>query len=151
MARTQTRNPDRRWGDILLLFLDDRGIAAANAAVFGRAEPTDTLSQPYAPEPADGGRWSAEVLINAERARREGSRRAGGPARELALYLAHACQHLAGDEDATPAARRRMRARENAWLREAAGAGLLRGLCGRPVHRVGKKRNPRAQPRRGLA
>ena len=133
MARTQARRPERRWGEVVLLLLDDEGIAAANTAIFGLPWPTDTLSQPYAPGPEDRALWSAELLINAERARREGACRRGGPARELALYLAHACHHLAGDDDATPAARRRMRARENAWLRRAAREGWLNGLCAGPA------------------
>jgi len=55
-------------------------------------------------------------------------RRAGGPDRELALYLAHGCDHLAGADDATPRQRAAMRRRELRWLRAAAHADLLMGL-----------------------
>lgn len=124
MARVRAVQPEREWGEVVVLLLDDRTMAAANAAVFGRAEPTDTITQPYAPTAA-GEPWTAELLINVERAAYEGKRRAGGPNRELALYLLHAAHHLTGANDATPVQRRRMRARENAWLRAAAKKGLL--------------------------
>lgn len=127
MERVRAARPERQWGEIVLLLLDDRAMAAANAAVFRRAEPTDTITQPYAPAAAREP-WTAELLVNVERAAREGTRRAGGPDRELALYVFHAAHHLTGADDSTPAQRRRMRARENAWLRAAAKEGLLKGL-----------------------
>ena len=46
--------------------------------------------------------------------------------RELALYLAHGCDHLTGADDATPAGRARMRRRELGWLRELALTRLIR-------------------------
>jgi ssRNA-specific RNase YbeY (16S rRNA maturation enzyme) len=64
------------------------------------------------------------VFVNAERARAEGLRR-GGVADELALYIAHGCDHLAGASDRTPAGRARMRRREQAWLAEARRLGYV--------------------------
>ena len=55
--------------------------------------------------------------MNISQAHRLG-RRYGGPAHELALYIAHGCDHLAGEDDTTPAQRQRMRKRELRWLRE---------------------------------
>jgi rRNA maturation RNase YbeY len=98
------------------VLLDDAGMARANAAVFGRSMPTDVISLAYPPLAVAETGWTGEVLINAERAAREGARRPGGIGRELALYLAHGCQHLSGADDAAPRDRRGMRRRENAWL-----------------------------------
>ena len=58
-----------------------------------------------------------EIIVNAERAWLAGSRRRGwSPSRELALYIAHGCDHLNDERDTTPAGRRRMRRRELHWL-----------------------------------
>jgi len=69
---------------------------------------------------------TGEMVVNAERAREEGAKRDGGTARELALYVAHGFDHLAGADDDTPARRRAMRRRETRWLAER--EGLWRGL-----------------------
>ena len=66
-------------------------------------------------------------MVNSERAAAEGRGRPGGTSRELALYLAHGLDHLAGRDDAAPAERRAMRRRENGWL--AAEAGAWAGLA----------------------
>jgi len=84
-------------------------------ACFGVRQQTDVVSQDYAAIPGLA-EASAELVLNAERARTEGSRRPGGPAHELALYLAHGLDHLAGHDDDTPARRHTMRRRETAWL-----------------------------------
>ena len=110
-----------------ILLTDDAGIVAANRAVFGRDYVTDVISLAYSPLPGEAG-GAGELIINVALAAREGARRAGGPGRELALYLAHGCDHLAGADDATPRQRAAMRRRELRWLRAADGEGLLQGL-----------------------
>lgn len=119
-----------------MLLCDDRSIAGANRACFGRDRPTDVISLAYRPERRGGG-WTGEVLVNVQRALEAGPRH-GGPDRELALYLAHGCDHLAGAEDATPAQRAAMRARENRWLRAARARGLW--APGRLIGRMRKGR-----------
>lgn len=110
-----------------IVLTDDAGIVSANRAVFGREYVTDVISLAYPPLPGESG-MSGELIINVERAVCEGARRAGGPGRELALYLAHGCDHLAGAEDASPRQRASMRRRELRWLRATAGQAALRGL-----------------------
>jgi len=56
-----------------------------------------------------------------------GARR-GNAADELALYLAHGCDHLSGANDRTLRERRRMRRRELLWLAQARRNGLMAGL-----------------------
>jgi rRNA maturation RNase YbeY len=121
----------QEFGALDILLTDDAGIIAANRAVFGRDYVTDVISLAYPPMPGEAGA-SGELVINVELAAREGRRRAGGPDRELALYLAHGCDHLAGADDATPRQRATMRRRELGWLRAAAGAALIPGLFREP-------------------
>lgn len=110
-----------------IILTDDAGIVAANRAVFGRDYVTDVISLAYPPLPGESGA-SGELVINVELAAREGIRRAGGPDRELALYVAHGCDHLAGADDATPRQRAAMRRREVRWLDAAARLDLVQGL-----------------------
>lgn len=108
--------------------MNDDGIRRVNRDVLGRDDVTDVISIAYPPAPGDTPGWNGEVIVNIERAvvsgRRLGRRRGAGasrwtPARELALYIAHGCDHLADEDDDTPDARRRMRRRELRWLKEA--------------------------------
>jgi rRNA maturation RNase YbeY len=119
------------WQEISVLFVGNRSMRGANQAVFGKNRPTDVISLMYAPLPGFELAGSAELLINVERAVEEGRRRARDnwdPSHELALYLAHGVDHLAGADDNVSAGRRRMRARELRWVASADRAGLVRGL-----------------------
>jgi len=116
-----------RFSSLEVLLTDDAGIVTTNRAVFGRDYVTDVISLSYPPLPGESG-GAGELIINVALAGREGARRAGGPEHELALYLAHGCDHLAGANDATLRQRAAMRRRELRWLRAATRAKLLRGL-----------------------
>lgn len=133
MARIPPPDPHGAWTGVSVLVGDDAALREANRRTFGRDRPTDVISIAYPPGFGDDG-WTGDLVVNAQRARDEGARRPGGPARELALYLAHGCDHLSGAEDATPAGRSRMRRRENTWLRTAP-AGALRALILPPSRR----------------
>lgn len=102
-----------------------------NRACFGRHAPTDVISIAYPPLPPVARAWRGEVAINTDCACREGPAH-GGVARELALYLAHGCHHLSGADDATPEERRRMRQRENRWLRRPDIRPLIAALLEEP-------------------
>jgi rRNA maturation RNase YbeY len=132
------------FNSLEVLLTDDAGIVTANRAVFGRDYVTDVISLAYPPLPGESG-GAGELIINVELAGREGARRAGGQEHELALYLAHGCDHLAGADDATPRQRAAMRRRELRWLRAATRAKLLKGLTralGTTRHRgAGQKRS----------
>ena len=117
----------QNFSTLEILLIDDAGSAMANGTVFGRDYVTDVISLAYSPLPGEAGQ-TGELIINIELAAREGVRRTGGPDRELALYLAHGCDHLAGADDATPRERATMRRREVRWMRAAARAGLLQGF-----------------------
>jgi ssRNA-specific RNase YbeY (16S rRNA maturation enzyme) len=126
---------------LTLHLLDDAGMVEANRAVCGRDYATDVIAVAYEPLPGGPAGAEAEVFLNAQRAAEEGAARprtragrAWGAAGELALYLAHACDHLHGGRDATRSGRARMRRRELRWLRGPA-AEALAALRGRETPR----------------
>lgn len=115
LARTPAERP---WQEVTVHLLDDAGIASVNRAVLGHEGTTDVITQRYEPIPGEAGGLVGELFVNVALARRAAPRRTGWSAdRELALYLAHGCDHLTGADDATPRERARMRRRELAWLR----------------------------------
>lgn len=103
------------FGEIALVLVDDAAMPGYKAGCFGVRAQTDVVAQAYGGIPGVAPA-TAELVLNAERALAEGVRRPGGAARELALYLAHGLDHLAGHDDDLPARRRAMRRRETAWL-----------------------------------
>ena len=126
LARTLAKRafPDEAlapFGELTVVLTDDAAMPGYKEACFGRRVSTDVVVQAYAALPG-GEVATAEIILNAERAFQEGRRRPGGPARELALYLAHGLDHLGGQDDDTPARRRAMRRRETAWLDADPGA-----------------------------
>lgn len=134
MAKIHHIAPADVWSEISILLTDDAGIAEVHDLHLGGREVTDVISYRYTPWPGQsGGGLTGELIINVERARSVGTRqrRKGGVegwARELALYLAHGCDHLGGAEDNTEAGRRRMRRRELRWLAEPEAAEQWRHL-----------------------
>lgn len=124
LARTSLRRKIDDAAEFNVVVTDDTGIAPLNSRYFGRFAPTDVISFAYPPSP-ERHAFFGELIVNVERAA------ACSPdlARELALYLAHGCDHLAGASDRTPAQRRRMLRRERAWLRQADQENLLAGLA----------------------
>jgi len=124
------------WQEMSVLLTDDAGIETLNRSYLGRPEVTDVLSFRYDPLPGEEGGPSAEVIVNVQRAVSEGVRRRNlprqkgtwGPSHELALYLAHGCNHLTGLNDDSTAGRRRMKRREIAWVGQVEKDGLLEGL-----------------------
>lgn len=115
------------FAELSVVLLDDAAMPACKERVFGVRRQTDVISLAYAAVPGIQPA-TAELVINAERALREGGRHPGGAARELALYLAHGLDHLAGRDDDTPERRRSMRRRETRWL-DAEGTGGWGGIC----------------------
>jgi len=117
LAAHAARLGARPWRDVTLILVDDAGSAPLNRAIMGHAGATDVITQRYLPLPGEPDGLVGELIVNVERAWQVGVRRRGwSPARELALYIAHGCDHLNDAEDATPAGRRRMRRRELRWL-----------------------------------
>jgi probable rRNA maturation factor len=130
-----------QWGEVSLVLVDDAGSRAINKAHLGHDYPTDVISFNFDPIPGDPVTGACgEIVVNLSQAHRLG-RRYGGTAHELALYIAHGCDHLAGEDDKTPAQRQRMRRRELRWIREEGGKG-----SGVRVQEEGVRLKERAKP-----
>lgn len=112
------------WAEISVVLTDDAGIATVNRTFLDHARSTDVITFTLAPMPGDGAGTCGEIYINVQRAMEEGARR-GSAADELALYLAHGCDHLTGANDRTVIERRRMRRRELLWIQLSRRAGLM--------------------------
>jgi ssRNA-specific RNase YbeY (16S rRNA maturation enzyme) len=115
---------------ITFIVTGDAGIKEVKSRCFGIDAVTDVVAAAYEPVPGDEeGGWTAEVVVNAERAAGTPLRSATwSPDKELALYIAHGIDHLCGGRDDTARGRNAMRRRELRWLKAAAAAGLLDGL-----------------------
>lgn len=137
MARSASRRPESVTADLSLVLADDAVLARLHREYLADADTTDVMSFRYAPVPGEKESGGGEIVINVERAievgaRGAANRRGWNAARELALYIAHGCDHLAGSTDATPEDRRRMRRRELRWVAEAAANGLTRDIIDMP-------------------
>jgi rRNA maturation RNase YbeY len=133
MQRADGADPARRWAQTVLVLVDDARIRAINRRVFGKDEVTDVISICYPPVPGEEGGFAAEIVVNVQRAAAQAaSHGRWSTNRELALYIAHGCDHCAGADDNTPRKRRRMRRRELRWLQEASERQLLGALTRQP-------------------
>lgn len=113
-----TRRSAPPWREVTVIITDDAGIEPFNRAIMKHAGTTDVITQRYDALPGEPVGLLGEVIVNVERAWQVGGARRGwSAAHELALYLAHGCDHLNDEEDTTPAGRQRMRRREMRWLR----------------------------------
>lgn len=126
---------DREWAEISVVIADSRLMSAVNTEFMNDTSPTDVLSFTLPPIPGEPPLFSGEIFVNAEISAETGAGKPDETAHELALYIAHGCDHLMDQEDRTQAERRAMRSRELRWLKEAAIQGLLKGF----VSTSGKK------------
>ncbi len=99
---------------LALNFVTSGEIRQVNAKFLGHDRATDVISFDYRRSgiclPGDP---AAEIFVSPEAAEAFAARRKGRSySDEMALYVVHGILHAAGEEDYTPAARRRMRGRE---------------------------------------
>ena len=120
---TQFSGSGTEFTELSIVLADDRSIRKLNREYFGRVGVTDVISFRYDPLPGEDLSQSGEVVVNVEEALRQ-----TGPEHELALYVAHGCDHLSGESDETPEGYSRMRRRELRRLKKAAELGLVAGL-----------------------
>jgi len=133
MMRACGSDWENAWQTVSIVLTGNGEIAALNLRHMGQDVCTDVLSFRYDPLPGEAPLPTGEVVVNVELAVTEGRKRQKAdptwtPSLELALYLAHGCDHLAGFNDATAAERRRMRRRELSWLKQAEADHLLHPL-----------------------
>lgn len=121
-------------GEFSIAVIDAVAMHALNQAYLKHDYPTDVLTFPLSPpgEPLHG-----EIVVSADFAREHAAEIGTDPLDELDLYVVHGFLHLVGYDDATPARRRRMKARQEAILaqfREPADSSPSR----RPSPKQGK-------------
>lgn len=111
-------------GEVCLLVVDDRRIAALHAEWFDDPSPTDVITFDLSTDgPAvDPGAVYGDIVVSAEtaarvaRAIRRGGKTGWTPRHELAYYVVHGILHLTGHDDRTASDRRAMRARERSVM-----------------------------------
>jgi rRNA maturation RNase YbeY len=128
MDKAATRDKETVWSSLEVNLMDDSGIAEIKQSVFGRHEITDVVALRYNPLPGMEEGCTAEIFVNIQRAITCRKHTGWDASRELALYLAHGCDHLSGATDDTPAERNTMRRRELRWLKEADQSGMAANL-----------------------
>ncbi len=116
-------------GGVDVLLLSPAASAAAHQAANGAEGATDAITLPYAATPFGPAR--GEILVCPAVARAAAADRTRlellpeerdmpwSADLELALYVAHGFDHLAGSDDSTAAGYRAMRHRELKWLAKA--------------------------------
>lgn len=108
-----------KWRELTVYLLDDGGIERINEMILGHEGVTDVITQRYSVVPGEPDGVIGEIFVNIECAGKIRTRRKNwSPDYELALYLAHGCNHLTGANDQCDASRRSMRRRELSWLRK---------------------------------
>jgi len=130
MQQVEEQFPERKFAALSVILTDHEGMVPVHEATFGWAGTTDVVSLAYDPVPPEKHERSGEIVVNVQQAWEE--RRRDSASGELALYIAHGCDHLAGADDDTEERRRAMRKREREWLRSAGAEGLLDDLVGEP-------------------
>lgn len=100
--------------ELSVLLVDDHAIRRLNRVYLNHDRPTDVLSFPQPKDPASPYPYPlGDVVISVETAARQAKDQGHSLARELALLLIHGILHLFGYDDTTPAARRRMWAKQS--------------------------------------
>ncbi|MFO7937420.1 MAG: rRNA maturation RNase YbeY [Kiritimatiellia bacterium] len=106
------------WNEISVYLMNDETIEPVHRAVQGLEGSTDVITQRYEPVPGEPEGLTGEIFVNLQCAVHEGERQGWGSDKELALYIAHGCDHLTDAEDLSEEGFRTMRSRELAWLDE---------------------------------
>ncbi len=95
-------------GELSVALMSDADLAALHGRFLGDASATDVIT--FEGDSRHG--TAGEVCISVDAAVRETGKYAGALSRELTLYVVHGWLHLAGYDDHSTPAKRRMRAAE---------------------------------------
>lgn len=128
LRKTQEMTPGQTWLDCSLVFVDHARMVELNRAALSHEGTTDVITFTYTSQPGEPEGLRGEIVVNVDEAVAVAARMNADTARELALYIAHGCQHLGGANDGTAAERSAMSRRQNRWLAEARRHGLLEKL-----------------------
>ncbi len=108
-------------GELSVVFLTDPALARLHTDFMHDPAPTDVIT--FAGNAPAG--LAGEICVSADTAAAYARRHRRSFAAELTLYLVHGWLHLAGYDDLSPAAKRRMRAAEKRALRLLCGQNAL--------------------------
>jgi len=128
MQKASRLLPARKWAEISVVIADNALTSSLNTEFMNDASPTDVLSFALPPMPGETVLFSGEIFVNAEIAMEIGGGNAAKTEHEMALYIAHGCDHIMDQDDRTASERKTMRSRELRWLKEAATLGFLKGF-----------------------
>lgn len=120
MEKASAMNTRKSWVECSIVIVGEKEMIRINKQVLNHAGTTDviTLAYPTSPGEQPSG-WRGELIVNIDEAQNM-ARQLGHPLlNELALYIAHGCQHLGGADDATPRERAAMSRRQLQWLKLA--------------------------------
>jgi len=112
--------PTKPWQELTVHILGDHTIAPVHLAVNGCQGSTDVITQRYETIPGEEQGLIGEIFVNFECACRQGFKcqvtEEWSVDKELALYIAHGCDHLNDAEDLTEEGYLEMRQRELVWI-----------------------------------
>jgi len=132
MERASRMDPEKTWRECSVVVVGHERMIDLNQTILHHEGTTDVITFAYPTIPGEKPGWRGEIVVNVEEAADVCKRRRGDINRELALYLAHGCQHLGGADDRTAKQRSAMNRRQNRWLREAKQMKLIRQLVKLP-------------------
>lgn len=124
LARFLVEKSGKTISEATVIIVDDKGCAPINEAAVGHQGPTDVITLTYDQLPGEPDGITAEIILNAQCAWNQGGGAVGAD-REIAFYLAHAFDHIAGYDDASPAERTSMHRREWRWLKAFGDIGKI--------------------------
>ena len=126
--RTLVRAVCRRFAvsraRVAVVILGDQPMRRLNRRFTGRRAATDCLSFDLSDTLGPSDPRVLEILVNGEKALREGKARGHGPRAELALYVTHGLLHHLGFDDGTQAETRLMHRMEDEILQDL-GYGVV--------------------------
>ena len=111
-VRRVARGEGRREGAFSVVFVGDRATRALNRRYLRHAGSTDVISFPL----GEGRALECEIYVNIDRARAQARRYGVALGEEVCRLVVHGTLHILGEDDGTPAARRRMKRKEDAYV-----------------------------------
>jgi len=128
MNKAAAMDTTRTWIDCSVVMVGHDRMIELNRQAMNHEGTTDVITFAYPTQPGEPAGWRGEIILNVEEASDASTRLGSRIERELALYLAHGCQHLGGADDRTKSERAAMNRRQNKWLRDAEKERLLNDL-----------------------
>lgn len=104
-------------GDLNYIFCDDEYLLSINRQYLGHDYYTDIITFDSR-EDASSRRIDGDIFISVDTVRANGDEYGEGFDREIMRVIAHGLLHLVGEDDVTPALQKKMRAAENAALKQ---------------------------------